>query len=637
MRNTLTKKGYIWLSALYNICGFIWYNNIFFFIIEQRNPQKPGWLLFGIGFAVFILNLFLSLKWDRNDKNILNTMLTGYGIYAYVSFWKYDLKLCIVIYILVGLALVIHTLFTYCRKIPRDKSKEKVLRLRMRRYYVGTKNILAMGGIFLVGILCVVKYFNLGAIEPTNVTNEGITDIEVEEYFLENIDMFLKLQPQQWETLDTNEKVDVVQTVVNYESIVLGLDKKMQVQAVKLDDSVQGMCKYNDSIIQIDIEHLNDEPESVYRTAAHEIFHVAENRYGSLYHGLSSSLQKFIFFQDAKIYAEEANNYASGTEQYDEYYMQRLECDARGYSAVAWLQMEQCIEKYLNNSKDSEGLEDPATIVMEQAKKNNVHNLDDITVHKGPLVKRKITNYGDGEVYCEEYTYDSKNRYSTIEQSSKSFNEKELTVDKIVTYSYEEYFYCVESENLFSGMKSKNVYDVHNNPIQTELVDWNEIYTTYYYYRYLCDDEDKKETVYYSRTKDVPNWEYNKEVIGFNKYGDKAYCVEQCGEDVYETTWEYNYDNEGRVIYSCEVYKDSNMLSYIITERFFGYNEKGKLIKVEENNIIKNDYTYDESKYHLRISYEYDSFDRLVKEERTRGDEDDANPEVTMIQYEYYE
>ena len=58
MRNTLTKKGYIWLSALYNICGFIWYNNIFFFIIEQRNPQKPGWLLFGIGFAVFILNLF---------------------------------------------------------------------------------------------------------------------------------------------------------------------------------------------------------------------------------------------------------------------------------------------------------------------------------------------------------------------------------------------------------------------------------------------------------------------------------------------------------------------------------------------------------------------------------------------------
>ena len=338
---------------VYNVIGMIIYDDLLFRMGENTGGLELilGMLL--IQGCVYFFNYLVSAKWDKNRESIIMTMLAGFAIGFFCLYNYYFPKMCLIIGIISGILILLHTLFVFCRRISLGKIHliDRIFKLRVRRSYVGLRNIVACAGIVLIVCVLTKEHLGLGQISSTSKLQE-VEIKNTEEYFIDNIDTFLKFQPEEWATLTEKEKIDILQVVVNYESRLLGLEKHMKISAEKLGEGVWGHCIYEQNILKIDIEHLNDDPASVYSTIAHELCHAAQHQYKDIYESLPSTQQQLIYFRDVAIYSEELENYvtASDGEFYD-YYLQRVESEARAHGVIAYRQMTLQLEEYLERSK----------------------------------------------------------------------------------------------------------------------------------------------------------------------------------------------------------------------------------------------------------------------------------------------
>ena len=353
MRNKMTLKEFILNSLVYYVIGTIIYDALLFRMGEHTGGLELALGMLLIQGGVYSFNFLVSAKWDKNRESIITTMLVGFTVCLFSLYSDYYPKVCLFIGILAGIVIFLHTLFVFGRRIPLGKIGyiDRVFKQRVRRSYVGLRNIIAGAGIVLVVLVIAQAHFGWGQVSSTSKLQEAEIK-DADEYFIDNIDVFLKLQPEQWEKLDNQQKIDVLQVVLNYESRMIGLEKHMNISAKKLRDGVMGHCIYERSMIQIDIEHLGDTPESVYNTVAHEVCHAAQHQYKDIYDSLTPSQQQLIYFRDAAIYSYELENYIN-TEKgdYYGYYSQRIESEARTRGIIAYHQMILRLEEYLESSE----------------------------------------------------------------------------------------------------------------------------------------------------------------------------------------------------------------------------------------------------------------------------------------------
>lgn len=262
-------------------------------------------------------------------------------------------------------------------------------------------------------------------------------------------------------------------------------------------------------------------------------------------------------------------------------------------------------------------------------------SLDDITVHREPLIKRETIYYfSSGYRYIVEYTYDSKNRYSKIQQNVIEPNQEEQVINWIAEYSYDDYFYYVTTTYLQKeNMVTTDIYDIYNNPVQSQYEGLNGMITEFSQYKYLCDTKEKQEVITYIKREDEVEWEYRHSIKAFNEQGDMIYCINQVGNSCfYEEVYEYEYDKDNRIVYS---YMTSDYLSTV--EIHNSYDDKGRLIETVENHEQQGEENFWGNKRQVIITYEYDECDRLVKKEKSRLNEDDEKRKDIVIVYEYVE
>lgn len=629
MRNTLTLKGFILDSLFFYFVGYIWYYAIFFKTIANMSVLHSNLLLLLFLVCFYIVNFVITSKWDRNSKNIIAIMLVGYAYYTYLSYGKYLSNIFIVVGIVGAILIVLYGIWVFGRKIPGTKSFEKIFTLRCRKFYVGMRNIAALAGAVLLVSLFAKEYF-VGGLLVSSENSQEVAATEGEEYFFENIDRFMKLQPEEWEKLNNQEKINILQAVVNYESLALGMREKLVIYSSKLEDGLMGYYDYRKSIIQIDVEHLSkDDIEEVYKTVAHEVYHAAQYQYKFIYETLGEEQKKLVFFKHAAMYSEELADYDDGSKNgYLSYYTQQVESDARAYSMIAWHEMQILLKEYFENQEKGEENVPQTEIKVKRT-------LDDVTVRKEPLIQQETIQYSTGKVYRSTYTYDEKNRYKRVEQYKMDSKTKEEELYQIESYSYDEDIYYVDIEYpMEGGARVKYTYDIYNNPLQIQYIKEDGVDAENYQYQYLCDTNRKQEFTVYSKMAGQTYTDYYHGVRNYNEYGDSVYLVEQNNAVVDASSWEYDYDSKGRKICVYEEHTDGLTGNLSTTKTINTYDDDDRLIHKEENYIKNVGSPLGEFSYRVCTDYEYDLEGRLWEIKVEKIGENIENLD-TVIVYEY--
>lgn len=351
-KNTLNFKEFIVYSLLVNIIAYLIYRNMFFKTIGRMSIAGSHAIMLIIVFGVFLVNLAITSGWGKNEKAVMATTVLSYGIYTFIAYSKLIRSAYIWTSAVTVVISVAYLFLVFGHRISNVKNRSKIIRSRNRRGYEGVRNIVACAGAAFT-IMAFVQTSFLGGVTSNQVKG---TAVYGDEYALaENIDMFLYLQPKEWEKLDDDldTKLAVLSTVVNTEGRYLGFNKKITLYTKDLDKGTLGYYSPDNNAIYLDTGHiLNDSSEEVLESLLHECFHVAQGQYADLYNSLDDEYKNMYFLIDAKEFAEEFDSYVNGKSNFSHYYSQSCESSARSYAKASTQVIFDRINEYLSEHEN---------------------------------------------------------------------------------------------------------------------------------------------------------------------------------------------------------------------------------------------------------------------------------------------
>lgn len=332
-KNTLSGKEYLWNYLFWGVIGYIWYQNLLFTNIEGMTVFQSNLVLIGSMVLGFIINTVLSVQWSRNTFSIINSMLIPFGIYTFITYNPYLSNLYKPLLIVAGIIFVSGIAVAVFAKV-NSTNRRRIRMIRKRRSVIAARTVGAITSAVIIGCIFGRSYIGGALISSQECTTSTYGD----EYTIaNNIDTVLLLKPENWDKVSSaQERLDILQCVVNIEGNFLGLNKEVHIYSKMLDEGVLGYYSERESAVYISAKHLmRDSIYDILDTVGHEMYHAAEHRYVEIYNNLSPEDQASYFFYDASIYAEEFSNYVSGKDDFITYYGQKCEKDARSYGRSA--------------------------------------------------------------------------------------------------------------------------------------------------------------------------------------------------------------------------------------------------------------------------------------------------------------
>lgn len=354
-RNTLCRRDYVLETIFWGIIAFIWYQNLFFINIPRKTVLESNLILIAIVAVSVTANLVFTIRWSRNSVSAITATLLPFGAYTYITYAKYMAKTYrIVLWVAIGIC-VLAALYIAVVKM-NARTKRRLVFRKLRMTYSAVRFVGAVASITLIICLFCRSYIGGSLITP----DEKAASSYGEQYTIAtNIDTVLLLQEEEWEKLNLDERMDVLQCICNIEGNYLGLDRGVHIYVSKLDDNLLGYYNYSASTIQISIDLVESgDPYETLDCVCREIFHAGQARYVEIYEGLDDEAKRSYFLYNATVYAEEFRDYKNArmsddVSDYLEYHGQWRERDAREYAYKAVLAYYDRINEYLEQHDDS--------------------------------------------------------------------------------------------------------------------------------------------------------------------------------------------------------------------------------------------------------------------------------------------
>lgn len=276
---------------------------------------------------------FVVLRWHRSVWSAVGCVLLVCGIYTLAAYRKtLDLSFCMPL-LAAGVLAAVYTVCLVCRRIRCPERRRQILCGRLYRGLWVTHGLLAAGVAVMILRYSFGGMLGFGpavpSVRPVTPSQRSSLSVLMEE----NIDTLLKFHPEQWEQLSTREKLDALQTLANMEACYLGLPHELNVRARSTAEDTAGHYEDGTHRITLSLSDLEDAPpEEVMDSLCHEVYHSYQHRLVDLYRSLPGENRELRIFAAAEAYMEEFADYVSGEENYENYYTQRCEQDARDYA-----------------------------------------------------------------------------------------------------------------------------------------------------------------------------------------------------------------------------------------------------------------------------------------------------------------
>lgn len=165
-------------------------------------------------------------------------------------------------------------------------------------------------------------------------------EIQTHDWSVENnIDTLYNIQPEIWNTLNYEQKVNTIDNLMNMELYNLGVTSPVKLIVKNISGTTLGNHYINLNIIEIDKYHLqNDSIYDVVNTVCHECRHAYQYNCVIAYEDSNSEFKNLEMYNNAKQFKENFANYneykPNDEDSYDKYASQIVESDASQYAAV---------------------------------------------------------------------------------------------------------------------------------------------------------------------------------------------------------------------------------------------------------------------------------------------------------------
>lgn len=332
--STMTTSKY-WLSILLKFStGFIWYMDLLFRILPDRDTQESLNFLFAMIFSSIVICSIVFHRWKTEWITTASVVLPVgmYTILAYATTTRMLIRL--VIFTTASISLAFSFLLLSARVKRSDKRiRRRIYRNRIYRCAYSTVCISTVALLSLMACIGWRGYFGTAPISASVKAEATSEEADNAETITSNMDTLLKLQPDVWAQLSIRERIDVLQTVCNIEATYLGLSTPVTVEGDSLTPSMLGAYSDEIKMIKINLNHIEESPvDEVLETLLHEVHHCYEHRLAEAYNTASPEVKQLRLFKDAAYYAQEVENYINPRADYYGYISQHLEMDSETYA-----------------------------------------------------------------------------------------------------------------------------------------------------------------------------------------------------------------------------------------------------------------------------------------------------------------
>lgn len=345
--SSMGTKEFLMKCAFYGALAMIWYRNLLFRCLGNLTYKESKILLWSMLVGYILLEGLVFFRNHRTSWTVIVTLLLPYGFYTGLTYMRTigtRIKIIFVISVVFALSYMI---LVMTRKVRNQRKKKQIFIKRFCRCLSDIQSFIAVGmaiimlPLFLKGVFGTAIFKS--SVKATNAN--GMQKQTVDN----NIDVVLLLRPTEWEELNTEEKLDVLQTIANIEADYLGLPNELNVGAANLNEYTLAAYADNTHMIYINLEHLeNASASELLNSCCHEAWHSYEHRLVEAYNKADISMRNLCLYRKAAVYSEEFGSYVGGAENFCSYYFQQCESDAREYAEVAVADYYSKIKDYLD-------------------------------------------------------------------------------------------------------------------------------------------------------------------------------------------------------------------------------------------------------------------------------------------------
>ncbi len=337
-RNTWNQATYLGTTAFWFILVLVWYLRIFIdrfavpFTGERLSVRSSRWLFFFLMLILVTLGYLLTFRKHRNALSLTVNILFPLEVYLLCIYLVYRPAIVWVCLGIFGLLLPLYLYLIWSYHPKRRVDKTKLLLQKTQRSLHGAHVLAGVCLSVLVAMLVLSKLFGVSLMQSSTKavagSSQGVNTISV------HMQELLKLQESEWTKLSMNEKADVMQTVCNIEADYLGLPRSLPVSLNFLGNATNGEFSEKDQKISLSIEMMTDaKPDKCLETTLHEVYHYYQWCLVQSYQQTSEEYRNLQLFSDVAKYEENFENPRDGNEDFDSYYAQAIEVNARKYAS----------------------------------------------------------------------------------------------------------------------------------------------------------------------------------------------------------------------------------------------------------------------------------------------------------------
>ena len=355
MKQEMNSKGmefvYWGQIAFLHLLAMTFYRSFLFRSVPGLSALQSKILLWVLVIANHFLCTTTSEAHGRKGQAIILPILFPYAVYTYFTYSDYFHHSALILSILAAVVLCVYLVWTWVRPIPANRKRSRVIRSRL---YQSLRYMRSIPALFLSPLLVAVIVVMLqgGTLVVSDVQADpehSYKDTAAAAHT--NNDWVRNLDEEKWQELSTQERLDLLQLVANNECAILGVYHDVRVRSgIMRKDTVLGTYDSSQHVITININSVeNGSPQEAVEIIAHECYHAYQRCLTHLLADTNEQYKDLYLFTDIRQYMKEYSDYHDGGEtheEYEEYYYQAVEEDAREYAENAVERYEYIISLY---------------------------------------------------------------------------------------------------------------------------------------------------------------------------------------------------------------------------------------------------------------------------------------------------
>ncbi len=334
------------ITFLYFVCtgGAIYFMGIYI-------PAKYStFVLFFMNVASAVADLACMKKHIRTAAGAIASYLIPLEAYTVLVYGRIWPVMTTVLAIVSGAALAILIIFVV---IPWVRQHQKHSR-KAAAHVTGRLLALTLALCFSVMIGRVV-YETFAPRKSASPSADFYAEARTEDgwHIRNNIDTLVKLSDGSWDSMSAQDKLNVLQVIVNIDVEFLGIPYALSITASELPLSeamLLAQYTHSDHKILINLDYLKKAtPYECVESVCHETFHCLQHCAVEAYADMDDNYKGLYYFYYLGTMQGELENYIDGKVDFEEYASQYVERSARAYGAWSAQDYKETIEEYLQN------------------------------------------------------------------------------------------------------------------------------------------------------------------------------------------------------------------------------------------------------------------------------------------------